>query len=163
MKKIFGLLACLAIGFQSFAQGDLPTTTIKDLNGANIAFNKTVEPGKVTIISFWATWCVPCKKEIKTIQEKLPNWKEQANIDYMTISIDDSRATARVKSFARAQGWEFPAYQDPNSDLKRAINFQTVPYTIIVDKEGKIVYRHGGFEEGSEDEIFRIAKEFSEK
>jgi len=47
---------------------------------------------------------------------------------------------------------------DPNSDLKRSLNFQNVPFTIIVDKTGKIAYMHSGFEHGSEDDVFAKAK-----
>jgi len=163
MKKIIALCAVVALGFQSYAQNELPTTTVKDLKGASIPFNQTIEKGKVTIVSFWATWCIPCKKEIKTIREKLPEWKTQADINYMTVSVDESKATAMVKSYAKSQGWEFPAYMDPNSDLKRSLNFQNVPFTIIVDKEGKVAYMHSGFEEGSEDDVFAKAKELAEK
>ena len=163
MKKLIALCAVVAFGFQAFAQSELPTTIVKDLKGANIPFNETIEKGKVTIVSFWATWCIPCKKEIKIISKKLPDWKAQAEINYMTVSVDESKATAMVKSYAKSQGWEFPAYLDPNSDMKRSLNFQNVPFTIIIDKEGKVAYMHSGFEEGGEDEIFAKAKELAAK
>src|SRR5438552_3370542 len=115
MKKIFAIAALALIGFQVNAQEaqqmDLPNTTIKEMNGGSIAFNKTVEQGKVTLISFWATWCVPCKKEIKMVREKMPEWKSQVDFNYMTVSVDDSRATAQVKSYAKSQGWDFPTFQ----------------------------------------------------
>lgn len=162
MKKIFALLLAISLTSVVGAQ-NLPTTPVKDLKGASVPFNQTVEKGKVTIISFWATWCIPCKKEIKTIREKLPQWKEEADINYMTVSVDESKATAMVRGYAKSQGWDFPTYLDPNSDLKRSLNFQNVPFTVIVDKEGKIAYMHSGFEEGGEDEIFAKAKELAEK
>jgi thiol-disulfide isomerase/thioredoxin len=60
MKKIFTLIAITIIALPSFAQNKpLPTTTVRDINGKKIAFNKAFEPGKVTIVSFWATWCIP--------------------------------------------------------------------------------------------------------
>jgi hypothetical protein len=76
------------------------------------------------------------------------------NFNYVTISIDDARATAMVKTYAKSQGWTFPTYVDPNSDLKRSLNFQNVPYTIIIDPNGNIVYQHTGYEEGAENELF---------
>lgn len=163
MKKLITLLAITTFSFHAFAQNELPTTTVKDLKGASIPFNETIEKGKVTIISFWATWCIPCKKEIKIIREKLPEWKKEADVNYMTVSVDESKATAMVKGYAKSQGWDFPSYLDPNSDLKRSLNFQNVPFTVIVDKEGKIAYMHSGFEEGGEDDIFKRAKELAEK
>jgi len=55
-----------------------------------------------------------------------------------------------VKTYANGQGWDFEVLLDPNQDLKRALNFQTIPYTILVDKNGNIVYRHTGYIEGDE-------------
>lgn len=163
MRKLLTLAVLAFFSFQSFAQSELPTTDVKDLKGASVPFNKTIEPGKVTLISFWATWCVPCKKEIKAIREHLPDWKKEADFNYMTVSEDDSRATAMVRSYARSQGWDFPAYLDPNSDLKRSLNFQNVPFSVIIDKDGKIAYMHSGFAEGSEMELFEKVKELSKK
>lgn len=163
MKKFIALIAITIFGFQAVAQNELPSTNVKDMKGASTPFNETIEKGKVTLISFWATWCVPCKKEIKTIREHLTDWHSQADFNYMTVSIDDSRATAMVKSYAKSQGWDFPVYQDPNSDLKRSLNFQNVPFTVIIDKEGKIAYMHSGFEEGSENEVFDKIRELATK
>lgn len=163
MKKIVALFTFASLfAFSTYAQSELPTTIIKDLKGASIPFNQTFEEGKVTIVSFWANWCIPCKKEIKAIRDKMPQWKNEADFNYMTVSIDESKSTALVKSYIKSQGWDFPSYLDPNSDLKRSLNFQNVPFTIIVDKNGKIAYMHTGFEEGGEDEVFAKAKELSE-
>ena len=163
MKKIFALAAGLLLFSNVQAQSELPTTQIKDVNsGEKIAFNKAFEPGKVTLVSFWATWCVPCKHEIKTIRKKMPDWKQQADFNYVTVSIDESRMEGLVRSYAKSQGWDFPFYIDPNSDLKRSLNFQTVPFTIIIDKQGKIAYMHSGYEEGSEEEVFAKVRELSQ-
>ena len=142
---------------------ELPATQVKTLDGGNVNFNKAFEPGKVTLVSFWATWCVPCKKEIKNIRENLATWKSEVDFNYMTVSVDDSRATAQVRAYAKSQGWDFPAYLDPNSDLKRSLNFQNVPFTIIVDKNGKVAFMHSGYEEGGEDELIAKVKELAAK
>lgn len=167
MKKILSLAALALMGFaataQNLSRADLPNTPVKDKNGSSVAFNDAFEKGKVTLVSFWATWCIPCKKEIKIVREKMAGWKEQADFNYLTISEDDSRATAQVKSYAKSQGWDFPYYQDPNGDLKRSLNFQNVPFTIIVDKEGKIAHMQSGYEAGGEDVIFAKIKELAAK
>ncbi|MFT4062686.1 MAG: TlpA disulfide reductase family protein [Edaphocola sp.] len=167
MKKLLFLATFALTGLQAGAQEavsmDLPTTPIKQMNGSPIAFNETVEKGKVTVVAFWATWCIPCKKEIKVVNLKLPEWKKEVDFNYMTISIDDSRATAQVKSYAKSQGWEFPYFQDPNSDLKRSLNFQNVPFTVIIGKDGKIAYMQSGYEAGGEEVIFNKVKELAAK
>ena len=163
MKRIIAAFACLLVATAIHAQ-ELPDTQIKDVNtGKKINFNETVTKGKVTVISFWATWCVPCKKEIKNISLKLPNWKKDVDFNYMTVSMDESKSEGLVRSYAKSQGWQFPFYMDPNSDLKRSLNFQNIPYLIIIDKNGKVVFSHSGYEEGGEEEVFAKVKEYASK
>lgn len=164
MKKILAISIFACMAFAATAQTtDLPATTIKSIDGSKVNFNETFEKGKVTLVSFWATWCIPCKKEIKSIRENLPTWKSETDFNYMTVSEDDARASAQVRAYAKSQGWDFPAYLDPNGDLKRSLNFQNVPFTIIVDKEGKIAFMHSGYEEGGEAEIYAKIKELAAK
>jgi thiol-disulfide isomerase/thioredoxin len=164
MNKIIAAIAALFITTVAFAQSEIPDTQVKDVNtGKKMAFNKTFAEGKVTLVSFWATWCIPCKKEIKNVTKKMPDWLKEADFNYMTVSVDESRAEGLVRSYAKSQGWEFPYYIDPNSDLKRSLNFQNVPFTMVVDKQGKIAYMHTGYEEGGEEEIWNKIKELSAK
>lgn len=163
LNKTFALLlAAMLPAFAASAQSTLPDTQIKDVaSGKKIAFNQAFAPGKVTLVNFWATWCVPCKKEIKNVREKLAEMRKDADFDYVTVSIDETRAEGLVRSYAKAQGWDFPYYIDPNKDLTRSLNFQNVPYTIIIDKSGKVAYMHAGYEEGGENEIFAKVKELA--
>lgn len=164
MKKLLALAAAVCLTSAAFAQTtELPATQVKDVSsGKKLAFSQTVEKGKVTLVNFWATWCVPCKKEIKNVRAKMEGWKKEADFNYMTVSIDESRAEGLVRSYAKAQGWDFPYYIDPNSDLKRSLNFQNVPFTVIIDKDGKIAYMHSGYEEGGEDDVFARIKELTQ-
>ncbi len=162
MKKILTTVICiLATAFSIYAQ-NLPTTQIKNVKtGKKVKFNETLKEGRITVISFWATWCVPCKKEIKNISKKIDGWQKEVDFDYMTISIDGARAEGLVRSYALSQGWDFPYYIDANSDLKRSLNFQSVPFTMIVDKNGKAVWKHIGYEVGGEDVVFEKVKEIA--
>lgn len=164
MKKVIVSVTLVLLSFMSFAQSqELPTTKVRDINGKQISFNDAFERGKVTLVSFWATWCIPCKLEIKNIKDKMDTWKKEADFNFITVSVDDARASAMVKTYAKSQGWMFPAYLDPNSDLKRALNFQNVPFAIIVDQNGKVVYQHSGYEEGGEEELFEKIKALAKK
>lgn len=161
MRKLLLAVAGILLVAGLHAQ-ELPNTQIKDLNtGKKIAFNDIVKKGQVTVISFWATWCIPCKKEIKNIYLALPTWKKSADFEYITVSIDESRAEGIARTYAISQGWNFPFYIDPNSDLKRSLNFQNVPFTIIIDKAGKIAFSHVGYEEGGEAQVLAKIQELA--
>ncbi len=164
MKKAIAIVACVFSFMTNHAQTGLPTTQIKELkSNKKVAFNEIFEPGKVTVVNIWATWCVSCKKEIKNYSLKMPEWKKDVDFNYLTISIDEVRAEGVARSYAISQGWEFPCYIDVKADLKRSLNFQSCPYTIIIDQHGKIVYTHIGYEEGGENSIFEKVKEIAKK
>lgn len=167
MKKLIAIAAMAIFGFSASAQNatdaDLPSTPVKQMNGSSIPFNQAFEKGKVTLVSFWATWCIPCKKEIIAIRNNMDTWKKDVDFNYVTVSVDDSRATAQVKAYAKSQGWDFPYYQDPNSDLKRSLNFQNVPFSLIIGKDGKIAYMQSGYEAGGEEILFTKMKEIAAK
>lgn len=161
MKKLIAIgLALLVTASVSAQNKNLPNTQVKDVKtNKKVAFDKAFEEDKVTLVNFWATWCVPCKKEIKNVLKKMDDWKKEADFNYMTVSMDEARAESLVRSYAKSQGWEFPYYIDTNSDLMRSLNFRTVPFTIIVDKNGKVVYTHQGYSPGGENELFEVIKE----
>lgn len=149
----------------NFAQSkgqNLPSIEIKDLSGSNVDISKYSDNEKITVISFWATWCTPCKKELNNISEIYEEWVDDYDVEVVAISIDDSRSTSKVKAYINGQGWDFEVLLDSNSDLKRALNFQTVPFTLLLNQEGEIVYRHTGYVEGDEnileDEIAKLAE-----
>lgn len=165
MKKLILSFLTILVTINTFAQSnELPNTSIKDLaTNKSVAFNETVEPGKVTLISFWATWCVPCIKEIKTFKKNLPEWQKEVDFNYITVSTDETSREAMARNYVKSSGWKFPNYIDVNSDLKRSLGFYEIPYTIIVDKNGKIVYTHQSFQQGSEKEVFEQIKKYANK
>jgi len=163
MKNL--LLTIMGFCCLTFAQAQtentaLPSTVIKDLKTGNkVEFKDIIQPGKVTLISFWATWCVPCRKEIKNVSRNLKEWQEETDFEYITVSMDESRSEGAARGYSISQGWEFPSYIDVNSDLKRSLAFDNIPFAIIVDKNGKIIMRHSAYEEGGEYVMYDQVKE----
>jgi len=146
-----------------FAQKALPDVAVQELNGKKVNIQDYADNGKVTVLSFWATWCVPCKKELDNISEYYEDWQEDYNMELVAISVDNARSATKIKTVVDSKGWEYEVLSDKNSDLKRALNFQAVPYTMVIDTEGNIVYRHDGYVEGDEFELEDVLKKLSEK
>ena len=160
MKKILMTLAAVALACCAFAQtAKLPdNVTLKTLDGKTIQTSAIQNDGKPIILSFWATWCKPCNRELNTIKEVYEEWQEETGVKLVAISIDDARSASRVKPHVDGNGWEYEVYLDQNSDFKRAMNVVNVPHTFILDGEGNIVWQHTSFVEGSEDELLEIVK-----
>ena len=129
--------------------------TLKDVKeGNSVNFSKISNNGKPMIISFWATWCKPCKAELNTIAEEYDDWVDETGVKLVAVSIDDARSSSRVEPYVNAQGWEYLVLMDPNSDLRRAMGVNNVPHTFLVNGAGKIVWDHNNYSPGDEEELY---------
>jgi len=171
MKRIvlFLIIAVLAAGItvaqvkSLFTDKQVPNVEVATIDGKKIKVLDAIGTGQITVINFWATWCGPCKLELNNIAELYPDWKKDYNVHIIAISIDDSRNTAKVKTYVDGRNWDYTILLDANQDLKRALNFQAPPYTLLLDKTGTIVHSHTGYREGDEyileDKIKALAKQ----
>jgi len=167
MKKIFTLFILL-VSATAFSQtdrskqestGTLPDVTLKNVDGEDVNIADYGTNGKITIISFWATWCKPCIKELKNVNSLLDEWIEEYDVELVAVSVDDSRNAVKVKPTVNALNWDFDVLLDPNGDLQRAMNVANPPVTFLIDQEGNIVYTHTGYVEGDEYELEDHIKE----
>lgn len=160
MKKILALTV-LAFSLQTLAQDELPNVNVTTLDGDTVSIvDLASESDDPVIISLWATWCVPCLKELDAISEVYDEWQNETNVTLLAISVDDSRTVKRVKPLINGKGWDYTILLDTNNDVKRALGAATVPLTVLV-KDGKIVYRHSGYSPGAENELYDKVKKFS--
>jgi len=134
-------------------QRTLPDVEVKTLDGQKLSIKEFAENKKITILSFWATWCSPCKKELDAIADIYPDWQEEYDAELVAVTIDTQRALAKVKPMVEAKGWEYIILSDANQDLRQALNFQTIPQTFLLDADGNIVYSHSGYVPGDEYEL----------
>jgi cytochrome c biogenesis protein CcmG, thiol:disulfide interchange protein DsbE len=160
MKQLILSILC-ALSITAFAQKALPNVDIKTLEGKTINSQKLGQNGKVTIVSFWATWCSPCKKELDEVTKKYAQWQKDYNIELVAISIDNAQGLPKIKPMVAQKGWKFTVLSDVNSELLNGLGGQTVPYTIVLNKKGKIVYEHNGYIAGDEIALEKKVAEFS--
>ena len=139
---------------------ELPNITLKSLDGKSVTTQEISKSDNIKVLSFWATWCVPCINELDAISEVYEEWQDETKVEIIAISTDDSRTRKRVKPLVNGKGWEYQILFDENQDLKRALNITSLPHVVIV-KNGEIVYRHSGYTPGGEDELFEVIKEHS--
>ena len=154
MKSIKVLFAVAFLAIVGIAQAQtLPAVTLKDINGKTVQTDKLSNDGKPFIISFFATWCKPCNRELSAISEVYADWQDETGVKLIAVSIDQAQNINKVKPLVDSNGWEYDVLLDPNSDFKRALGIQMIPYVIIVDGKGNIVYKHNGYTDGAEKEL----------
>ena len=159
MKKLIPLFLLL-LTLSAFAQSEMPKVNLTTLDGSTYNSSEISKDDTVKIVSLWATWCVPCLKELDAINEIYADWQEETNVELYAVSVDDSRTVNRVKALINGKGWDYTVLLDTNNDFKRALGAATVPLTILV-KNNEIVYRHSGYSPGAEYELYEKIKEFS--
>ena len=153
-KNTILILLLLLIGSASIAQNSLPAVDLKTLDGQIINTSTLENDGKPIVISFWATWCSPCKRELNNINDVYEDWFEETGVRVIAISIDDARQVYKVGPYIEGVAWEFDVLLDVNSDFKRAMNVNNVPFTFLLDGNGNIVYKHNNYAEGDELELY---------
>lgn len=150
--NLLSLVFCLISAF-SFAGNPFPSINVKTLDGKIVNTNEYTQAGKITVVSFFATWCTPCKKELDAIHELYGEWTEKYNMQLVAITIDDARGLTKVPALVTSKGWEFTVLADYKQELMQSLAFQTIPQTFLLNDKGEIVYAHNGYNPGDELEL----------
>jgi|TARA_B100001248_G_scaffold73830_1_gene52712 peroxiredoxin len=155
LKKI--IISCILslIAYSSSSQKFIPDLGLKTLNGESIRSVEAINQNGFTIISFWATWCIPCINELDAINEVISVWSEKEDITVLAISTDDSRSKKRVKPLINGKDWVFDVISDTNQDFKRAMGVVGIPHTIVTYKS-EIIHRRIGYTPGEEEDLFDV-------
>ena len=138
MKKIIYLATLMLWSIVATSYAQLPSVTLKDINGKTVDTAKLQNDGKPFIISFFATWCKPCNRELKAISEVYADWQDETGVKVIAVSIDQAQNIQKVKPLVDGYGWEYEVLLDPNSDFKRAMGVNMIPAVFVIDGNGKI-------------------------
>lgn len=140
---ICGVLAAATAAAQNLST----LTTQLATPGGEQSTIASIGAGKVTVVSFWATWCKPCKEEMKAMQPIFEKLKDK--IAYVAISVDNTKTMAKVGPYIKSQGFTFSVLLDPNSEVLTALSGSSnVPFTLIFGADGKLHSKHDGYLEG---------------
>ncbi|MGC5745111.1 TlpA family protein disulfide reductase [Chryseobacterium sp. NFX27] len=157
MKMILSgsLFFCLSF----FNAQDIPNVSVNTLSGDRVNFSK-IDSSNPVVVAFWATWCLPCMEELTSINDKYEDWQKESKFTLFAAATDDARTVSKVKTIVKSKGWPYTVLLDSNQTLKRALNINSIPHTIIIHK-GKVVYSHVGYSAGDEDELIKKIKEYN--
>lgn len=163
MKRMILLAVVFMTSLTLFSQkGELPAVDVKTVYGESYNSSQIKNNGNPIILSFWATWCKPCIKELSAIYEVYPDWQEETGVKVVAVSIDNARSSSKVLPMVNGNGWEYQVLLDPNGDFKRAMGVNTIPHTFLLDGDGEVVWQHTSYSEGSEHQLFDKVKKISQ-
>lgn len=163
MKVKKTLLALCALICAMAASAQIPSVQLKTLDGKPVDTATLSNDGKPFVISFFATWCKPCNRELKAISEVYADWQDETGMKLIAISTDQAQNINKVKPLVDGEGWEYEVLLDPNSDFLRAMGIQMIPHVLIFDGEGKLVDQRSGYTEGGEQHIIEKIREIVSK
>lgn len=157
MKKLIIIVLFLVIlPLSSFSQS-YNDFTLPDLDGNDIKLSKLLEKGPV-MISFWATWCTPCKEEMKKLQPLYEKYKDQG-FTYLAVNQDNQKSISKVKSFINANDYTFPVVLDLDKKIFEAYSGIGMPYSILITQNKNIFAKHLGYVTGDEVKIEQEIKD----
>jgi len=160
MKFVLILFSIAVFSVSIFSQDNSvgirkgPNFTLEDLDGDEVELNQEIGDGPI-LLSFWATWCKPCIEELSEYKQIYKEYKDQG-FKMFAISTDDENSVAKVKPLVKSKGYNFPVLLDTNSDAVRLYYAQSIPYSVILDKKGMIIYSHLGYMRGDEVKVRQI-------
>ena len=117
--------------------------TVEMLDGKQITLSKL--KGKVVLVNFWATWCPPCREELKHVQKEIIDRFKGKDFVFLPISRGEKKAT--VEAFREKNGYTFAMGLDPKQSIFKLFASNYIPRNFLIGKDGKIVYLSVGYDE----------------
>jgi len=132
--------ACVAPERRASSADEHPLTGMTDFEGNELP--TPVLQGKVTVLDFWASWCAPCRVEFRYLDQLWSTFRKDG-LSMLGVSIDDDPAAAEnFRAFSRTR---FPVAWDGSGLIRERFDVASLPTTLLLDREVKLVYRHTGF------------------
>lgn len=152
MRKCLCLVCLLLLVGTAWAVGEKAADfTLKDLNGKS--YRLADYRGKVVVLSFWMTWCTPCKMEMPQLKVLYEKYHAQG-LELWSITADNSSDIVRVKAIVNRYQLTNPVLHDADSRVNGLFNPRgDYPLTVLIDKEGKVAWVKNGYSPGEEKEL----------
>ena len=123
---------------------------LEKVDGGTFSF-EDIRGKKHLVAAFWATWCEPCKQELKKLAEMYGEFSD--SVEFVGISTDTEEMIDKVSEFAAEAALPFPILVDPSGNTVASMipGGDSVPYLMVVDKNGMVLSRHSGYTPGDEE------------
>ena len=128
-----------------------PAFKVTMVDGSSITLSQL--KGKVVVVNFWATWCPPCREELKHVQKQIID--RFAGEEFVFLPISRGEAAKTVKAFLQKNGYKFPAGLDPEQAIYKRYASNFIPRNFLIGPDGRVVSATVGFEKSEFEELIR--------
>jgi peroxiredoxin len=152
MRMIRSLAAAISIATLALAASATPAPnaaapdfTLRSADGHNVRLDEL--RGQVVLVNFWATWCGPCREEMPHLNVLYEKYHKSGFV-LLGVNIDDDPKTALAT--AAKLGVSFPVLLDTDKKVSKLYDLNTMPSTVVIDRDGKMRFLHRGYRAGTE-------------
>ncbi|HEY9400439.1 MAG TPA: TlpA disulfide reductase family protein [Luteimonas sp.] len=156
MKRLIALF-CLAVAmagpaFAAIAVGDIPPDYLgRNPGGDEVRVSD--QRGKVVVITFWASWCGYCRKELPVLAG-LQDVAGKDRVEVIAVNYEDDRDVYRALR-RKLKNVQLTMTHDQSGEIGRAYGVQGIPRLFMIDRQGRVAYIHSGYGDSSIDEIVK--------
>ena len=151
MKQIIRIFTLLAFVFVATAtnassiSGKAPDFTLKSRDGKNIRLSDL--RGQVVMLNFWASWCGPCRQEMPILEQL---HKRYGKLGFTVVGVNVEQDSSKAVAYLRDIKVSFPILYDNTSKVSKLYNVNAMPTTVMIDRNGKMRFKHEGYKSGYE-------------
>jgi peroxiredoxin len=140
------LVASLA--YAATVSGPAPNFTLQSNAGGQVSLASL--KGKVVMVNFWATWCVPCRQEMPHL-EALYEKYNSLGFELLAVNVEKNNAEG-ARKWLQETPVTFPVLFDPENQVTKLYKVQTMPSTVIIGRDGTMRFMHNGYKPGYEND-----------
>ena len=163
-KLLYSLfLFTVLFGNDTVIDSTAPTFYLPTLEGKNFFLSKSLKEGNPIVISFFATWCAPCRKEMPKLDSLSQVFKDVSFylVNVSGLSGKEKEETEKVKKMLLSLNVDLPVLMDKYAVTAEKYDALILPTTVVINPEGLIIYKHTGYEKGDEKELSIILEQFT--
>jgi peroxiredoxin len=152
MLRAFSVLAMTtlvaSLAWAATLSGPAPGFTLQSSTGEQVSLESL--KGKVVMVNFWATWCVPCRQEMPHLQAL---YERYGNLGFELLAVNVEKNNAEgARKWLEETPVTFPVLLDGNNQVSKLYKVQTMPSTVLIGRDGTMRFIHHGYKPGYENE-----------
>ena len=152
--KTFWIICFALYSVNAMGQDSLREARLKSLQGKIAPFSTFAKKDSLFLICFWSAESDECITELNVINTNLEHWQTMVPFRFLAISVDEGKTANRFRPTYNMNGWTFEAYTDIYGDLRRALNANNLPQSLILYKN-EVIYEQSGWTQGTENYLIQ--------